>query len=165
MADPPNSMMMLSVLMIRPGLLLFTPLKYAMCWDTYHSMISMELSYQGNYIQPYRFLALWRFTTIYLSVLLFFLVFKPLDNCPHGEHEGFPPDALPSPPPIGWSTGFIATPRTTGLLPIQREIPPFPSFRFVCWGLDTTPIVARQLLSTFLCSPETSNYHFYEPVC
>ena len=41
---------------------------------------------------------------------------------------GCPPDALPSPPPIGWSTGFMATPRTRGLLPIQRNLPAFPDF-------------------------------------
>ena len=30
---------------------------------------------------------------------------------PHGETGWRPPDDLPSPPPSGWSTGFMATPR------------------------------------------------------
>jgi hypothetical protein len=46
-------------------------------------------------------------------VLAFFLwrVFLP-SGLPHGDTGGRPPDVLPSPPPRGWSTGFIATPRT-----------------------------------------------------
>src|SRR5580700_5856948 len=30
---------------------------------------------------------------------------------PHGDTGWRPPDDLPSPPPSGWSTGFMATPR------------------------------------------------------
>ena len=45
---------------------------------------------------------------------------------PQGVQEGRPPEDLPSPPPCGWSTGFIATPRTTGRLPNQRLRPAFP---------------------------------------
>jgi Gnt-I system high-affinity gluconate transporter len=33
---------------------------------------------------------------------------------------------LPSPPPCGWSTGFIATPLTVGRIPIQRFRPALP---------------------------------------
>ncbi len=33
---------------------------------------------------------------------------------PQGETGWRPPEVLPSPPPIGWSIGFIATPRTLG---------------------------------------------------
>ena len=39
---------------------------------------------------------------------------------------GCPPEARPSPPPMGWSTGFIATGRVRGLLPNHRERPAFP---------------------------------------
>src|SRR5690606_21996721 len=42
-----------------------------------------------------------------------FRVFTP-SGLPHGETGGRPPDVLPSPPPSGWSTGFMATPRTFG---------------------------------------------------
>src|ERR1700712_2923902 len=46
---------------------------------------------------------------------------------PSGVPAGFtgwrPPDVLPSPPPCGWSTGFIATPRTVGGLP-RPPVPP-----------------------------------------
>src|SRR5574341_2306651 len=48
---------------------------------------------------------------MYLLVALFFLVFLPSGG-PHGEQPGRPPDDFPSPPPSGWSTGFLATPRT-----------------------------------------------------
>src|SRR3989442_13356375 len=50
-------------------------------------------------------------------------VLYPLAGCPHGEHGCRPPDDLPSPPPIGWSTGFLATPRTCGRMPSQRLRP------------------------------------------
>src|SRR3989338_10924768 len=33
----------------------------------------------------------------------------------------------PSPPPCGWSTGFIAVPRTVGGAPFHRFAPPFRS--------------------------------------
>ena len=38
-------------------------------------------------------------------------VFRP-SGLPHGDTGGRPPELLPSPPPSGWSTGFMATPRT-----------------------------------------------------
>ncbi|CEO98484.1 hypothetical protein PBRA_006598, partial [Plasmodiophora brassicae] len=50
----------------------------------------------------------------------------------------------PSPPPIGWSTGFMATPRTCGRRPIHRERPAFPILTNLCSALPTTPTVARQ---------------------
>src|SRR5205823_3788937 len=33
---------------------------------------------------------------------------------PHGDTGWRPPEDLPSPPPRGWSTGFMATPRVCG---------------------------------------------------
>src|SRR5512136_234648 len=56
---------------------------------------------------------------ISLVVFLFFLVLTP-SGSPHGEQPGRPPEDFPSPPPSGWSTGFMTTPRTRGRLPIQR---------------------------------------------
>ena len=41
-------------------------------------------------------------------------------GCPQGVTGCRPPDERPSPPPCGWSTGFIATPLTVGLTPRQR---------------------------------------------
>ena len=40
-----------------------------------------------------------------------------LPSCPTGCVGWRPPLDLPSPPPSGWSTGFMATPRTLGRLP------------------------------------------------
>src|ERR671935_2627542 len=41
----------------------------------------------------------------------------PSVGTPHGVTGWRPPFDLPSPPPCGWSTGFIAEPRTAGRLP------------------------------------------------
>ncbi len=38
----------------------------------------------------------------------------------------------PSPPPCGWSTGFMATPRTVGRTPRQRLAPALPRERRLC---------------------------------
>src|SRR5262245_30218137 len=38
---------------------------------------------------------------------------------PHGDTGWRPPEVLPSPPPSGWSNGFMATPRVWGRLPFQ----------------------------------------------
>src|SRR5690606_23671245 len=65
-------------------------------------------------------------------------------GCPHGETGGRPPEVLPSPPPSGWSTGFIATPRTCGRRPFQRFLPALPTESSSCSALPTSPIVARQ---------------------
>src|SRR5947208_9690350 len=74
----------------------------------------------------------------------FFLcrVFLP-STLPHGLVGGRPPDDLPSPPPSGWSTGFIATPRTRGLRPSQRDFPALPIVSSSCSALPTSPMVAR----------------------
>src|SRR2546425_8090811 len=74
----------------------------------------------------------------------FFLcrVFLP-STLPHGLVGGRPPDDLPSPPPSGWSTGFIATPRTRGLRPSQRVLPALPIDSSSCSALPTSPIVAK----------------------
>src|SRR2546426_740 len=64
--------------------------------------------------------------TINLLVRLLRRVLYPLVGTPHGVTGWRPPDVLPSPPPCGWSTGFIATPRTRGRLPSQRARPALP---------------------------------------
>ena len=49
---------------------------------------------------------------MYLSDALFERVRLPLVGLPHGVTGWRPPEERPSPPPCGWSTGFMATPRT-----------------------------------------------------
>src|SRR6266704_4116965 len=64
------------------------------------------------------------------SLSLLLRVLSPFVILPHGEHGWRPPEDLPSPPPIGWSTGFIATPRTLPRRPRQRLRPALPSDMF-----------------------------------
>src|SRR5437867_2903245 len=64
--------------------------------------------------------------TMSWSLSLRLRVLRPFVILPHGEHGCRPPELLPSPPPIGWSTGFMATPRTLGYLPSQRLRPALP---------------------------------------
>ena len=49
--------------------------------------------------------------------LCFFLVGEPKVGFPHGVTGARPGVLLPSPPPCGWSTGFMTVPRTVGLMP------------------------------------------------
>src|ERR1700675_4741945 len=60
-----------------------------------------------------------------LSLDLPFLRVRP-SGLPHGDPGWRPPELLPSPPPSGWSTGFIATPRVCGRLPFHRLRPALP---------------------------------------
>ena len=54
-----------------------------------------------------------------LDGLFFFLVFRPRAGLPQGVHgPGRPTGARPSPPPCGWSFGFITEPRTVGRIPM-----------------------------------------------
>src|SRR6266566_8696050 len=87
----------------------------------------------------------------------FFLcrVFLP-STLPHGLVGGRPPELLPSPPPSGWSTGFMATPRTRGLRPSQRDFPALPMESSSCSALPTSPIVARHSPRTMRISVERS---------
>src|SRR4051794_9867447 len=73
---------------------------------------------------------------------------------PQGETGWRPPEVLPSPPPCGWSTGFMTTPRTVGRLPFHRMRPALPQLMFDCSALPTSPTVARQRTSTKRISPE-----------
>src|SRR4029077_17670185 len=106
---------------------------------------SLELS-----LAPY----LVRRLTMNLSVRLLLRVLYPRVGLPHGVTGLRPPEVLPSPPPCGWSTGFIATPRTVGRLPIQRERPALPIETFSCSTLPTGPTVAMQSTETSRISPE-----------
>src|SRR5258705_12513652 len=68
----------------------------------------------------YFFFRAWRLEMMNLVVDLFFRVFLPLVGKPHGVTGCRPPEVRPSPPPWGWSIGFIVTPRLCGMRPIQR---------------------------------------------
>src|SRR4029079_791550 len=94
--------------------------------------------------------------TMNASVRGLLRVFLPLVGTPQGVHDGPPPEVLPSPPPCGWSTGVIATPRTVDLQPFQRLRPALPMLSFSCSMLPTWPIVAQHSSSTLRVSPEGS---------
>src|SRR5262245_51355398 len=86
--------------------------------------------------------------------LCLLLVRLPSVGTPHGVTGWRPPLDLPSPPPCGWSTGFIAEPRTVGRLPFQRERPAFPAVTFSWSTFPTCPTVARHLRGTRRISPD-----------
>src|SRR3989442_1338973 len=90
------------------------------------------------------FFRAWRLEMMNLVVDLFLRVFLPLVGKPHGVTGWRPPEVRPSPPPCGWSIGFIVTPRLCGMRPIQRLRPALPIETFILSGLDTAPIVAMQ---------------------
>src|SRR5687767_15891456 len=99
-----------------------------------------------------RFLLVRRRRTIRAS-LAFRLRVRP-SGLPLGFTGWRPPEVLPSPPPCGWSTGFMATPRTVGRLPFHRMRPALPQLMLDCSALPTSPIVARQRTSTKRISPD-----------
>src|SRR5205085_743372 len=99
-----------------------------------------------------RFLLVRRRRTIRAS-LAFRLRVRP-SGLPFGFTGWRPPEVLPSPPPCGWSTGFIATPRTVGRLPFHRSRPALPQLMLDCSALPTSPTVARQRTSTLRISPD-----------
>src|SRR5262245_17589422 len=86
----------------------------------------------------------------------FLRVLPPLDSTPVGLHGWRPPAVRPSPPPIGWLTGFIEVPRLCGLRPIQRLRPALPRLMVMCSALPSLPIVARHSELTRRTSPEGS---------
>src|SRR5207245_8738761 len=71
-------------------------------------------------------------------------VLPPLASTPVGLHGFRPPEVRPSPPPIGWLTGFCDTPRLCGFLPIQRSRPALPTLMFMWSALPVLSIVPRQ---------------------
>ena len=94
-----------------------------------------------------------------------FFLFRVLvpSRLPQGVTGGRPPEAFPSPPPKGWSTGFIATPRTLGRRPRQRLAPAFPIVWRLCPILPTWPIVAIQVFRTCRTSMEGNLRATYLP--
>ena len=70
-------------------------------------------------------------------------VLIPNAGLPHGV-TGFarPIGERPSPPPCGWSLGFLTIPLTCGLFPNQRLQPAFPSRRLANSTFPTCPKVA-----------------------
>src|SRR5919109_3988917 len=78
----------------------------------------------------------------------------PSVGTPHGVTGWRPPLDLPSPPPCGWSTGFMADPRTDGRLPRQRLRPALPPEMFSWSTFPTWPTVARHASGTRRTSPE-----------
>src|SRR3546814_15458989 len=93
---------------------------------------------------------------IILSVCLLLRVRAPLVGLPHGVTGWRPPEVRPSPPPCGWSTGFLATPRVSGRLPIPRRRPAFASVWLVLSGFDTAPTVPMHPPRIQRCPPEQS---------
>src|SRR5438874_10030552 len=91
-----------------------------------------------------------------LDVLRFLRVLPPFASTPVGLQGCRPPAVRPSPPPIGWLTGFIEVPRLCGLRPIQRLRPALPRLMFMWSALPIVPIVARHSELTRRTSPEGS---------
>src|SRR3954453_12928895 len=89
------------------------------------------------------------------SDFLPFLRVRP-SGLPHGDTGWRPPELLPLPPPSGWSTGFMATPRVCGRTPFQRLRPALPILISSASALPTSPTVARQSIATRRISVEGS---------
>src|SRR6056297_3529757 len=99
-----------------------------------------------------------------LDFFLFFLVLYPIVGLPQGvTGDGLPIGALPSPPPCGWSFGFITEPLTVGLIPICLFLPALPTVMFSLSMFPTCPIVALHNSATILTSPEGSLICTYFP--
>src|SRR3954447_26157299 len=86
----------------------------------------------------------------------FLRVLPPFASTPVGLHGCRPPAVRPSPPPIGWLTGFIDVPRLCGLRPFQRLRPALPRLMFMWSELPIAPIVARHSMLTRRTSPDGS---------
>src|SRR5690554_729194 len=90
-----------------------------------------------------------------LDAFLVSRVLIPRAFLPHGViGDTRPIGALPSPPPCGWSTGFIADPLTVGLTPKWRLRPALPIVTNSQDSFPTCPTVARQVPNTLRTSPD-----------
>src|SRR5215218_8765726 len=90
------------------------------------------------------------------DALCFLRVRYPSVGTPHGVTGWRPGVVEPSPPPCGWSTGFIAVPRVCGRLPLWRLRPALPMSMFWWSELPIAPIEARESTGTWRISPEGS---------
>src|SRR5580658_10824949 len=92
------------------------------------SLASRCVSVNGPFLTdlPIDYLFLLLCVTIHLSVRLLLRVLNPRVGWPPGVTGCRPPEVLPSPPPCGWSTGFMVTPRLVGRMPSQRLRPALP---------------------------------------
>src|SRR6185503_6242151 len=90
-------------------------------------------------------------------------VLPPFASTPVADTGCRPPDVRPSPPPCGWSTGFMETPRLCGFLPSHRLRPALPCFTFLCSALPTCPMGALHRTCTFRISLEGSSICEYSP--
>src|SRR5262245_51598670 len=90
-------------------------------------------------------------------------VLPPLLSWPHFETGWRPPARRPSPPPMGWETGFIAEPRTSGRRPMWRLRPALPRTTRLASRLPTWPTVARQSRWMRRISVEGSVTSAYSP--
>src|SRR5215467_11618149 len=119
------------------------------------SLASRWVSVNGPFLTDrpmYAYLFLLFRVTIHLSVRLLLRVLNPRVGWPQGVTGWRPPEVLPSPPPCGWSTGFMATPRLTGFLPIHILRPALPIATFSWSTLPICPTVAMQSMSTLRVS-------------
>lgn len=85
------------------------------------------------------------------SLFLGVTVGLPLVSLPQGVVGCCPLFDLP---PWGWSTGFLAIPRTTGLKPMCLTKPAFFMYTSDCPELDTTPRETRQFSLSHMFQPE-----------
>ena len=67
---------------------------------------------------------------------------RPSRARPTWRHGWRPPARRPSPPPIGWATGFSAEPRTVGRRPMWRLRPALPSTTRLC--VDVADLADRR---------------------
>src|SRR5881392_1992857 len=86
----------------------------------------------------------------------FLRVLPPFDSTPVGLHGCRPPAVRPSPPPIGWLTGFMEVPRLCGLRPRCRLRPALPRLMFMCSALPIEPMVPRHSEERRRTSPDGS---------
>src|ERR1700712_98358 len=144
-------------------LLLLASFAFATLRNRWSSTEGAFLRLRGIFFYLYLgFLPALRRRTMSLSLSLLVWRVRP-SFWPHGLTGWRPPEVLPSPPPCGWSTGFMATPRTVGRTPFQRMRPALPQLMFDCSALPTSPMVARQRRSTLRISPDGRRSCAYGP--
>src|SRR5678815_680626 len=71
-----------------------------------------------------RAMAYFRLLTMNFCVRLLCRVLAPLVGLPQGVTGWRTPEVLPSPPPCGWSTGFMTTPRSVSYTHLRAHETP-----------------------------------------